>query len=258
LFVVDHLNDRVRVVGTDGIVTTIAGNGVLGSDLGDGGPATAASLFHPNYLAFAPDGSLYVTDRDNQRIRRIDLDGNINTVAGTGDIGFSGDGGPATEAELDLPGSLFIDQDGTVYFSDGGNNRIRKIDTNGVITTVAGTGKAGYSGDGGLATQAQLAGPQGVVVDAHGNLYIADYDNNVIRRIDTHGVITTVAGDGNASGRLHYNGPALRGYIRAPEVLTIGPDGRLFITEDDVVEPRLLAYDPTDQTLSTVAVLPVT
>src|SRR6266581_2875799 len=122
----------------------------------------------------------------------------ISTVAGNGRVGFSGDGGPATGTTLASPSGVAVDAAGNLYIADHGHNRIRKVNTDGIITTVAGNGTFGFSGDGGLATSANLWGPTGVAVDAAGNLYIADYGNNRIRRVNTDGIITTVAGNGTA------------------------------------------------------------
>jgi sugar lactone lactonase YvrE len=250
LFVVDQLNDRVRMIDTNGIITTIAGD--LGSDLGDGGPASQAGLTQPTYLAFSGDGSLYFVDRDAARIRKIDSTGVISTVVGTGRPGFSGDGGPATRARIDTPNGLVFDAAGNLYFSDGANNRVRKVDTNGIITTIAGTGDRRLSGDGGPAVDASLADPSGLAFDDAGNLYIADYDHNLIRVVDPAGRISTVAGTGKTSGPARYRGPALRGDIVAPETLTFGDDGRLYITEDSDA-PRVLVLNPASSTLSTLA-----
>jgi hypothetical protein len=136
---------------------------------------------------------------DNQRIRKVDTNGIITTVAGNGSLGYSGDGGAATNASLYTPTGVSLDAVGDIFIADRYNQRIRKVDTNGVITTVAGNGSNGDSGDGGAATNASLSGPNGVALDAVGNLYIADYNNNSIRKVDTNGIITTVAGNGCAT-----------------------------------------------------------
>jgi sugar lactone lactonase YvrE len=250
LFVVDHLNDRIRMIDRTGIITTIAGD--LGSDLGDGGPALDAALDQPTYLAFSPSGDLYFSDRDAARIRKIDAGGTITTVAGTGEAGYSGDGGPATQAQIDMPNGLVIDDSGNLYFSDAGNNRVRKVDTNGVITTVAGDGHPRYAGDDGPAIDSSLSDPSGLALDEAGNLYIADYDNAVIRRVSPDGVITTVAGTGDTRGPLEYDGPARSGHLDAPETLTYRSDGTLFITED-AETPRILTLDLRTGTLTTLA-----
>lgn len=251
LFVVDHLNDRVRMIDSTGIITTIAGD--LGSDLGDGGPASEAGLTQPTYLAFGSDGSIYFCDRDAARIRKIDRAGVITTVAGTGAPGFSGDGGPATQAKIDTPNGLILNGAGDLFFSDGGNNRVRKVDTNGIITTIAGTGERQLAGDGGPAVQASLANPSGLAFDDVGNLYVADYDHNLIRMVNPAGRISTVAGTGKTSGPAGYNGPALGGHIVAPETLTFGHNGLLYITEDSDA-PRVLVLNVGNGNLSTLAV----
>jgi trimeric autotransporter adhesin len=181
---------------TPGIITTVAGNGGLGFG-GDGGPATDAEIASPSGLATDAAGNLYIADNGNNRIRKVDVNGVITTVAGGGASGL-GDGGPATNAELVSPVGVALDAAGNLYIADSGNGRIRKVDVNGVITTVAGGGVGNiYSvGDGGPATNAWLSSPVGVALDAPGNLYIADSGNGRIRKVDVNGVITTVAGGG--------------------------------------------------------------
>ncbi|MDP3261205.1 MAG: RHS repeat-associated core domain-containing protein [Thermodesulfovibrionales bacterium] len=163
---------------------------------GDGGPATEAGLYYPYVVAVDSTGNIYIADYSNQRIRKVDTSGIITTVAGNGQLGFSGDGGPATQAMLNGPYGLAVDNAGNIYIVDYYNYRIRKVDTGGIITTVAGNGQRGFSGDGGPAIQAKLNNPHSVEVDSLGNIYIADYGNNRIRKIDTSGIITTVAGNG--------------------------------------------------------------
>jgi serine/threonine-protein kinase len=191
LYIADSNNQRIRKISTDGVITTVAGVGSKGFS-GDGGPATAAEFANPNGLAIAADGSLYVADPGNGRIRKIDPQGIISTVAGNGVYGYAGDGGPATAAELRIP-NVAISPDGVLYIADYDNQRVRRVTPDGVITTVAGTGSDGYAGDGGPAIRAQLSGPTSTAVDGAGNLYIADDGNDRIRRVDSHGVITTVA-----------------------------------------------------------------
>ena len=181
LYIADQGYDRIRKVDTAGEITTVAGgSGLL---LGDGGAATAAQLNSPR--AVAPDGSgnLYIADGGNNRIRKVDSAGEITTVAGDGTRGYSGDGGAATAAQLDSPNGVAPDGAGNLYIADGGNNRIRKVDSAGVITTVAGDGTQGYGGDGGAAVAALLRNPWGVALDGSGNLYIADTENNRIRKV---------------------------------------------------------------------------
>jgi RHS repeat-associated protein len=199
LYIADTGNHRIRRVGPDGTITTVAGNGVAGFS-GDGGPATAASLLGPYGVAAGPDGSLYIADTNNSRIRRVGPDGTITTVAGNGVAGFSGDGGPATAASLYLPYGVGIAADGSLVIADTYNSRIRRVGPDGTITTVAGNGTWGFFGDGSLATAARLGLPYGVAAGPDGSVYIADADNHRIRRVGPDGLITTVAGNGGPGG----------------------------------------------------------
>ena len=164
--------------------------------VGDDGPAIEAPLRFPTGVVVDSAGILYIADRGNHRIRKVDPTGTITTIAGTGESGFGGDDGPATQAQLSSPYSVAVDGAGNLYIADQRNHRIRKVDSLGVITTLAGTGAAGFSGDGGAANQAQISSPSGVVVDSAGNLYIADTNNQRIRKVDSTGTITTIAGTG--------------------------------------------------------------
>ena len=196
LYIVDSLNNRVRRVDPGGTITTVAGSGSFGYG-GDGGPATAAALFLPEDAAVDGNGNLYIADSLNHRIRRVDPSGTITTVAGNGDDGYGGDGGPAVAAMLNGPNGVAVDGNGNLYIADSLNHRIRRVDPSGKITTVAGGGDDGYGGDGGPAVAAMLNGPNGVAVDGNGNFYIADSLNHRIRTVDPSGTITTVAGDGD-------------------------------------------------------------
>jgi DNA-binding CsgD family transcriptional regulator/sugar lactone lactonase YvrE len=187
--------NRVRRVTAQGTIVTIAGAGDAGHS-GDGGVATSARLDSPRALAVQSDGSIFIADTLNSRVRRVDPQGIITTVAGTGEPGFSGDDGQAVDARLNSPAGVAVGFGGRLLIADSGNNRIREISAAGVITTVAGTGDAGYLGDGGPATSAALDSPQGLVVDAEDSLFIADTLNDRIRKIDVDGLITTVAGNG--------------------------------------------------------------
>ena len=182
----------VRRVGADGRISTIAGTGVPGFS-GDGGPAVSAQLNLVHGVALLPDGSVVLADTSNQRIRRVSSSGTITTVAGNGTFGFSGDGGPAVTAQIAAPRGVASLPDGSILFPDSGNHRVRLISPGGVITTVAGTGIAGFAGDGGPATSAQLNLPFAVSPVASGGFLIADAGNNRIRRVDGNGTITTVA-----------------------------------------------------------------
>lgn len=180
IFIADKLNWRVRKVAPSGVISTFAGGG---SQSADGVPATSALLRQPAGVLAAPDGSVFIADDLAQKIRKVDSTGTITTVAGTGVIGFSGDGGGAVNAKLNSPRSPALGADGSLYFADEGSNRIRRIAPGGVIQTVAGNGTFNYSGDGGAATEASLASPSGIAVDSAGNLYIADWLNNRIRKV---------------------------------------------------------------------------
>ncbi len=177
------------------VITTVAGCGSVGY-AGDGGPATAAYLLHPRDVVVDKHGNVYFTEIDNEVIRKIDTSGIISTVAGTNVLGFSGDGASALGAQIAAPIGIALDRIGNIYFADYNNGRIRKVDTAGIINTVAGTGVFGYNGDSIAATIAQLGSADGVAVDSLGDIYIADHLNHRIRKVNTSGIITTVAGNG--------------------------------------------------------------
>jgi len=236
------------------IITTVAGGGTPSDGIGDGGPATKASLNYPWGVAVGPDGSIYVADSANDRLRRIDPTGIITTIAGTGVGGFSGDGGPATKARLSFPEGIAVGPDGSIYFGDEGNARVRKIDPDGIITTVAGGGSpADGLGDGGPATQAALRFPQGVQVASDGTIYIADYSSGAfsdrIRKVTPDGIITTVAGTG-INGFSGDGGPASQAQIDGVENVGIGPDGSVFIPVAS--EDRIRRVGP-DGIITTIA-----
>ena len=177
-----------------GIINTIAGNGIP-IDTGDGGHATAAAINSPMGVAIDSSGNVYIAEYSHC-IRKINSSGIISTIAGNYTPGYTGDGGAATAAQLFAPYGVAIDRSGNVYIADKGNNVIRKVNTSGIISTIAGNGIAGYSGDGGAATAAELNTPTGVAVDRSGNVYIADYYNSRIRKVNSSGVISTFAGNG--------------------------------------------------------------
>ena len=225
-----NLNAVFRVDST-GVVTRLAGTGAAGYS-GDGGSALTAQLYSPASVAADNSGNVYIADNSNSRIRKVDASGNITTVAGNGDYGYSGDGGAATGAQIGMCYGLAVDASGNLYLSDWNNNVVRKLDTSGVISTVAGTGTSGFSGDGGAAVNAQLASPYGLAVDSGGNLYIADNSNVRIRRVDTSGTITTVAG----SGVCCYagdGGAAADAQLGYPDGVAVDAAGNLYIADSD-------------------------
>jgi sugar lactone lactonase YvrE len=216
LFIADNGNNRIREVSTNGIITTVAGNGT-NSYSGDGGAATNAEINQALGVALDNFGNLFIADYHNHRIREVSANGIIMTVVGNGTNRFSGDSGAATNASLNLPAGIALDGSGNLFIADLGNNRIREVNTNGIIMTVAG-GTYGYSGDGGAATNASLNSPSGIAVDATGNLFIADYGNNRIREVSTNGIITPVV--------------ALMGLIlRNPTGVAVDNYGNLFIAD---------------------------
>ena len=225
-----------------GIIVTVVGTGELVSGSAEAsGPATEFPLRLPVGLVFDADGNLYIAERFNHRVLKVDPSGIVTIFAGKLDengrpkAGFSGDGDPATDAELRNAQAIAVGPDGSLYISDSGNQRIRRVDTDGIITTVAGTGQRGFSGDGGPATQAELDNPLGLVLDAEGNLYFWDARNFRVRRVDSDGIITTVAGTGEA-GSSPDGTPAVEASLGNPtDHMPIGldfdPSGRLHITD---------------------------
>ena len=258
LYIADTYNLSVRRVDAEGTITTVAGTGVPEFS-GDGGPATEAALQRPSGLALDGQGNLYIADTYNLSVRRVDAEGTITTVAGTGGgPGSSGDGGPATEAALGFAFALAVDGQGNLYISDFVEHRVRRVDAGGIITTVAGTGGPGFSGDGGPATEAELNSPAGLALDGQGNLYIADSTNRRVRRVDAGGIITTVAeldspvglaldGQGNLYIADAYNNRVLRvdaggtittvagtgAALQLPTMVALDGQGNLYIADTD-------------------------
>jgi uncharacterized protein (TIGR03437 family) len=229
LYLADTYNNRIRKVAAgSNMIGTFAGNGSQ-SFSGDGGPAISAQLFSPYGMAWDAAGDLYVADSGNSRIRKISAGGIITTIAGNGTTLFSGDGGPAVSAGLSNPQALVLDAAGNLYFSDSGSSRVRKISTNGAITTIAGNGLDGFSGDGGLAVSAELWGPNGLAFDAAGNLYIADGTNARVRKVTPSGTITTVAGGGTTLGD---GGPASAAQLASPSGVAVDQAGNLYIADN--------------------------
>jgi DNA-binding CsgD family transcriptional regulator/sugar lactone lactonase YvrE len=229
LYIADGGNNRIRKLDVNGTVSTVVGTGARGYG-GDGGPAALAVLADPRGVAVDRLGNLFVADTGNDRIRKVDRSGVILTIAGTGHQGFSGDGSSATAADLNTPMGLAIDSEGNVYVADAGNDRVRRISPSGVIETVAGTGQGGFSGDGAAATAARLRFPVAVAIAPSGGLYIADSDNNRIRKVDLRNNISTVAGTGE-SGYGGDGGPARSGKLERPFGVAIDSSGAVYIAD---------------------------
>ena len=212
------------------IISTFAGTGSAGYS-GDGGQATAAVLNHPIAVLTDAVGNTYIADYDNNVVRKVSASGIISTIAGNGSSGYSGDGGVATAATFANPVALAIDAVGNLYVADEFNNAIRRINTSGIITTVAGNGVYGYSGDGGLATAARLAYPAGLAIDASGNLFIGDYYNSAIRKVNLGtGIISTIAGNGTA-GYSGDGGLATAAKLNQPWGISFDTQGNLYIAD---------------------------
>lgn len=214
----------------DGIITTIAGNATVGYS-GDGGPATSAQLYWPTGMAIDRIGDVYIADEGNNRVRKVSADGIISTVAGNGTPGYAGDGGIATSASLHAPTGVALDNSGNIYIADSLNHCIRKVSTEGLISTIAGNGSIGLSGDGGLATSAQLNTPSGVALDNSGNVYVADQNNNRIRKINTSGIISTVAGISSGYAGDGYD--ATFALINGPYGIALDSSGNLYIADEN-------------------------
>jgi len=228
-------NDRVRKVAPGGTITTFAGGGSIpGPDIGDGGPATLAELNVPEGVAVDGVGNVYIADRNNGRIRKVNVAGTITTIAGGGipippDVG---DGGPATSARVAAPDGVAVDGQGNVYIADRDQQRVRKVNAAGIITTIAGNGTQGSGGDGGPATSAQLRFPGGLAIDGQDNLYIADRNNQRIRKVNAAGIITTVAGTGDVCSPNYVcgdGGPATSATLQSPTGVALDAQGSLYI-----------------------------
>ncbi|MEO8761178.1 MAG: NHL repeat-containing protein, partial [Bacteroidia bacterium] len=251
VYMADQYSAVIRKINTSGVITTIAGVGYRGFS-GDGGPATSAQLDQMGHIALDASGNLFIADSWNGRIRKIDgTTGIISTIAGIGSPGYggySGDGGPATSAQFSGPSGVTVASNGDLYIADEGNNCIRKIDNiSGIITTVAGVGgnwNYGYSGDGGLATAAYLHQPTEVVFDALGNMIIADAQNHVLRKVNTSGIITTIAGNGVATFSGDGNIPA-NSQFNEPYSICLNAAGNLFIADVNNFRIRKIDFSAT-------------
>jgi len=229
IYIADVNNNRVRIVNAFDTIYTFAGKGI-GSYSGDNGPATAAELNMPIGVALDNAHNVYISDQKNNRIRKVNTNGIITTIAGNGIAGYQGDQQQGTAAEIDKPCQVATDKLGNVYFAEESSFCIRKVNTNGVISTVAGNGTSGYSGDGLQATAAQLGGPVGVAVDTFGNIYISDPANYHIRMVDTNGIISTIAGTGTYA-YTGDNGPATAASLGFTCDLLADNNGNLFVTD---------------------------
>ena len=246
LFVAETGSNRVRKVDAAGIITTIAGTGEP-IDAWAGGPSDQARFLFPSAIALDGAGNLFFVDA--MRIWKLDSSGIITVLAGTGESGFGGDGGPAIEARLRSLGGVAVDAAGNVYVVDTGNRRLRKIDTAGTITTVAGTGESGFDGDRGPAIEARLRPLGGVAVDAAGNVYVVDTGNHRLRKIDTAGTITTVAGTGE-SGFDGDGGPATEARLSTPTEVAADAAGSVYVVDQGRGVVRKI--DPATGNISTV------
>ncbi|MCS6817687.1 MAG: hypothetical protein NZ746_09955 [Blastocatellia bacterium] len=246
IYIADTGNHRIRKVDGSGNISTVAGDGTRGFG-GDGGAATAARLNSPVAVAISPSGDLLIVDAGNHRIRKVS-GGTITTIAGTGLPMFSGDGGPAAQASLNVPMHVVFDNAGNLYVADSGNNRVRKIDPSGVITTVAGSSARGFSGDGGSALQARLNMPVALALGDDGTLFIADSGNNRVRAVDPQGVIRTVAGGGIGDG-----GDPRQATLNLPYGVAVDKRGRLYIADTEHHRIRRLTLGAENPRIETIA-----
>ncbi len=247
LYVADFQNRRVRQVNAAGTITTLAGHPALG----DGGPATRASLTSPYNMAADGNGNLFIADTRDNLVRKVDASGNISTYAGTGSPAYSGDAGPATSAGIGDPYGVTLDAAGNLYIADFLSSRVRRVTPAGVITTVAGTGQPGFSGDGGPATSAAMYLPERMAVDGAGNLYIVDYGNCRVRKVSASGTISTVAGDGQNNCVYSGDGVVAVATAMAPFDVAVDSAGNLFIA--DGINNRVLKVDASTGIVSTIA-----
>jgi sugar lactone lactonase YvrE len=238
ILIADEGNNTIRQVTTTGIILTVAGGGFPATGNGDGGPATAAKLNSPGDVAVTPDGGFLIADTASWRIRKVSASGVITTVAGNGVQGFAGDGAPASAAQLSSPKGVAVTPDGGFLIADSDNNRIRKVDSNGIIITVAGNGTAGFSGDDGPATAAQLNHPTAITVAPTGGFYIADSFNGRVRFVSDAGKISTVAG-GRTSGGFGEGVVATSARLNYPRYVAITKDGYLISDQTAQVVRRV-------------------
>ena len=256
LYVLDQASSAIRRVSANtGTLALVAGSALGRAGFsGDNGQATSSQLSSPSGMAFDASGNLFIADTGNHRIREVAATtGMITTIAGTGAAGFSGDGGLAAAAQLSSPSAVAVDAKGNLYIADSGTSTIRKIDTHtGLISTVAGTGVAGFSGDSAAATSAQLNAPQGITVDSFGNLFISDTGNQRVREVATGtGIITTVAGN-SAQGYSGDGKASAQAALNAPYATAVDASGNLYIADSgNAVIRKVLPNPQTTQTAQT-------
>jgi trimeric autotransporter adhesin len=270
LYIADTGNNLVRLVTkSDGTITTVVGSPFVfyaNGQVGDGYPATMANLNTPTSVAIDGSGNLYIADSNNQRVRKVNSAGIMSTIAGTGVYGFSGDGAASTSAQLWNPQGVAVDVSGSIFIADTSNHRIRLINSAGIISTYAGTGASDFSGDSASATSAGLSYPSGVTVDASGNLYIADYNNNRIRKvIRSTGTIVSYAGSGSPGstngGFSGDGGPPTSAMLKAPQSVAVDASGNVYIADTFNQRIRLISttVKPTAAPVTPVtSVTPVT
>ncbi len=227
LYIADRDYDRVRKVSPDGIITTVAGTGLRGFN-GDGGPATEAELYQPYDVEVGVDGSVYIADYGNHRVRRVDPAGIITTVAGNGSTVANGDGIPATEMTISGPIGLALGPAGLLHISDYTLHRVVRVDASGIAHYEVGTGSGAYSGDGGPATAARIRNPRGLDFQADGSLLIADYSNHRVRRVAPDGTISTILGTGSSS-HSGDGGPATSAAVPTPTAVAVAPTGEIYV-----------------------------
>jgi sugar lactone lactonase YvrE len=252
IYIADNTSHRVYRLDLDtGVCTLIAGTGVRGFS-GDDGPASEAQLSFPVSVAVDGEGNLFIADTANNRIRRVDAaTGIITTVAGKGANGFGGDGGPATEALLNGPNGVAVDDTGRIYIADTNNNRVRVVEPTGVIRTLAGNGYAGFLGDTGRATRANLSRPTFITVSSEGLVYISDTNNSRVRRVDPKtGIITRYAGSWTGQ-ELGDRGPAHRARLNDPAQIALDEKGNLYIS--DGFQHRVRRVDAQTGIITTIA-----
>jgi len=229
LYVLSRGHSKILRLGNDGIARRVVGNGESGFG-GDGGSAIDARIQNPCHLVVDSEGTLFVADTGNHRIRRVTSDGVITTVAGTGEEGYSGDGGPAIKAQLAAPAAIAIDREGNLYIADFINHRIRRLSKDGIITSIAGTGEPEYNGDGGSALECAIGEPCGVAADESGYVYIGDQVNCRIRVVTPSGIMHTVAGTG-VEGYSGDGGPAESALMSNPDIIALDREGDLYVPD---------------------------